>query len=82
MFKAVVKIALKKGVADPEGENTKKALGLLGFENINDVKTVKEFEIFFNAENDDIAHEKVKEMCKRLLANPVIHDYSMNINKI
>ena len=82
MFKAVVKIALKKGVADPEGENTKKALGLLGFVNINDVKTVKEFEIFFNAENNDIANEKVEEMCKRLLANPVIHDYSMNINKI
>ncbi len=82
MFKATIKIALKKGVADPEGENTKKALTLLGFENINEVKSAKNFEIFFEAVDEKEAKVKVDEMCRKLLANPVIHDYSIIINTI
>lgn len=82
MFKAEVKIALKKGVTDPEGENTKKALKLLGFDEVREVKSAKIFEIFFNERNEMEARERVEEMCRRLLANPVIHDYSIIIDKI
>jgi phosphoribosylformylglycinamidine synthase len=72
MVTAEVKIKLKKGVADPEGANTKKTLELLGFD-VADVKSVKVFEIHLATENREEAQQKVEEMCQKLLANPVIH---------
>jgi phosphoribosylformylglycinamidine synthase len=79
MVTAEVKIKLKKGVADPEGANTKKTLELLGFD-IADVKSVKVFEIYLGIEDMKEAERKVKEMCEKLLANPVIHEYSITFS--
>lgn len=76
MIVAEVKIKLKKGVADPEGANTKKTLELLGFD-VGEVKSVKVFEIQLGAENQEEAQQKVEDMCQKLLANPVIHEYSI-----
>jgi phosphoribosylformylglycinamidine synthase PurS subunit len=78
MAVAEVRVTLKKGVADPEGKNTLKALELLGFDGVRDVRSVKVFEI----ETDGKAEEtkrSVEEMCRKLLANPVIHNYSIRI---
>ncbi len=72
-----VRIKLKQGVADPEGENTKKALMLLGFSNVNSVRTVKTFIIDLNEEDGSKARAEVEEMCEKLLANPVIHEYEI-----
>lgn len=79
MIVAEVKIKLKKGVADPEGANTKKTLELLGFD-VVDVKSVKVFEIQLGTENQEEAQKKVEEMCQKLLANPVIHEYSITFS--
>ena len=78
MVVAEVRVELKKGVADHEGKNTLKALELLGFEGLKDVKTVKVFEIHLEGVSGDV-EKKVEEMCRRLLANPVIHNYSIKI---
>jgi phosphoribosylformylglycinamidine synthase len=77
MVIAEVRVELKKGVADPEGKNTLKALELLGFQGLKDVKTVKVFDIYLDDGGD--VGKKVDEMCRRLLANPVIHNYSIKI---
>ena len=72
-----IRIELKKGVADPEGKNTRKTLESLGFKGIADVKSVKLFEV----ELDMPADEAVKageEMCRKLLANPVIQNYKVS----
>ncbi|HPP44664.1 MAG TPA: phosphoribosylformylglycinamidine synthase subunit PurS [Methanomassiliicoccaceae archaeon] len=53
MVKADIRIELKHGVADPEGENTRKALELLGFKGIKSVKTVKLFEVEMDAEPEE-----------------------------
>ncbi len=78
-----VTIKLKRGVADPEGENTKKALNLLGFTNVRGVKSMKTFRIALEPETADADEETVKqeveEMCRKLLANPVIHDYDLQV---
>lgn len=79
MVVAEVKIKLKKGVADPEGANTKKTLELLGFENVGEVKSLKVFEIHLDTENVEQAKGELKDMCEKLLANPVIHEYSISI---
>ncbi len=77
MVKAFVEIHLKKGIADPEGSNTLKALKLLGFETATDVKSARLFEIDLEEEDRVRAEDLLEEMCNRLLANPVIHDYQI-----
>jgi len=78
MYHADVVINLKKGVADPEGVNTEKALELLGFD-VKEVKSAKIFRITLDAKNKNDAEKKTDEMCRRLLANPVIHNYNIKI---
>ncbi|TLZ70122.1 MAG: phosphoribosylformylglycinamidine synthase subunit PurS [Methanobacteriota archaeon] len=70
-----VEIHLKKGVADPEGDNVLKALKLLGFPDVTGVRSIKVFEIEVAARTAQKARASVEEMCRKLLANPVIHDY-------
>lgn len=76
-FTADVYISLKKGVVDPEGEATKKALNLLGFRNVKSVSSVKVFRIVLEAKSREDAEKMIEEMCEKLLANPVIQDYSI-----
>ncbi len=79
MVVAEVKIELKEGVADPEGTNTKKALELLDWE-IEGVKSGKIYEIDLGEDiSKENARKEVEEMCKRLLANPVIQTYEIDI---
>ncbi len=72
-----MRIKLKQGVADPEGENTSKALKLLGFSNVNSVRTVKTFIIDLRETDADKARAEVEAMCEKLLANPVIQEYEI-----
>ena len=75
-----VRIRLKKGVTDPEGSNTKKTLESLGFKGIDNVRTVKVFEIETKSPEPDALRE-CEEMCKSLLANPVIQNYELKVRK-
>ncbi|MBO8183670.1 MAG: phosphoribosylformylglycinamidine synthase subunit PurS [Archaeoglobus sp.] len=74
---ADVYIELKEGVTDPEGESTKKALKLLGFENVKNVSTRKVFRIEIDENDRGKAEEEIVQMCEKLLANPVIQKYSI-----
>ena len=71
----LVEIFLKKGVADPEGDATFKALKLLGFAGATAVRSAKLFRISLSEGDAAKARAEVEEMCRKLLANPVIHDY-------
>lgn len=78
MVTVEIRIELKKGVADPEGKNTKKTLESLGFKGIKDVKSVKLF--VMDLDMDAAAAKKEgEEMCKKLLANPVIQNYTVTV---
>ena len=73
-----IRIELKKGVADPEGKNTRKTLESLGFKGIADVRSVKLFEVELDMPADD-ALNAGEEMCRKLLANPVIQNYRVTV---
>ena len=73
-----IRIGLKTGMADPEGANVQKALDLLGFENINKVESAKCYRIIIDKEKD-AALELAEKMCQRLLANPVVHNYTISV---
>jgi phosphoribosylformylglycinamidine synthase len=79
MFEAKVTIGLKKGVSDPEGANTLKALRLLGFENVKEAKTTRTVDLIIDGKNRDKVKKEVEQMCQRLLTNPVIHTYDIEI---
>lgn len=78
MIVAEIRIELKPGVADPEGQNTKKTLELLGFRGIKSVRSIKFFEITLDLPRDE-AMKSCEEMCRRLLANPVIQTFKIEI---
>ena len=73
-----IRIGLKTGMADPEGTNVQKALSLLGFDNVNTVKSAKCFRVVING-NEETALAEAEKMCQRLLANPVVHEYSIAV---
>ena len=73
-----IRIELKKGVADPEGTNTKKTLESLGFKGIQSVKSVKMFEIELNLPEKE-AVAAGEEYCRKLLANPVVQSYKVTV---
>jgi len=79
MYEAKVKIGLKKGVSDPEGANTLKALHLLGFNSVKEARTNRTVDLLIDGKNKDEVKKKVEEMCQRLLTNPVIHTYEIEI---
>ena len=76
----LVEIFLKKGVADPEGDATFKALKLLGFTDVASVHSAKVFRIQLSENDAAKAKAAVEEMCRKLLANPVIHDYRITVS--
>ena len=70
-------ITLKKEVLDPQGKVIKSALDGMGFNNINEIRQGKYFEIDIDDKNQKKAEEKADEMCKKLLANLVIENYKI-----
>ncbi len=79
MVRVRIEVDLKKGVTDPEGENVRKALNLLGFKGIRAVHSAKLFLVDVDAAGAAEAREAANEMCRRLLANPVVHDYTITV---
>jgi phosphoribosylformylglycinamidine synthase PurS subunit len=77
-FRAEVRIELKPGVIDAEGETVQKSLKLLGYP-VKRVSSVKVYVIDIDANSEKDAKEKVDDACKRLLANPVIQNYSVRV---
>jgi len=81
MYETKVKIGLKKGVSDPEGANTLKALHLLGFNTVKEAKTLRTVDLLIEGKNKEEVKKKVEQMCQRLLTNPVIHTYEIKIEE-
>lgn len=80
-FKAEVRIELKPGILDAEGKTTANALKLLGFKEVTDVHSIKLFQIFVDSNTEEEARSIVEDSCKRLLANPVINNYTISIER-
>ena len=81
MFEAKVTITLKKGISDPEGANTLKALHLLGFDQVTEAKTTRVFHLSLDGTSKQTVKSEVEQMCQRLLTNPVIHNYTITIEE-
>jgi phosphoribosylformylglycinamidine synthase len=77
--KARVHITLKHGVLDPQGKAIAHALGSLGFDDVLDVRQGKFIEIQLKDGEAEAARARVEAMCARLLANPVVENWSVEL---
>ena len=72
-----VVVTLKNGVLDPQGKAIQQTLNGMNFNNVDDVRQGKFFEININENDEAKAKLQVEDMCKKLLANLVIEDYKI-----
>ena len=76
---ARVLVRKRAGVKDPEGDAIRGALESLDFTGVGDVRIGKVIDLEIDAPNDAAAREIVEEMAKRLLANPVMERFTVEI---
>ena len=81
MLTAKIYVTLKPGVLDAQGDTVKSALETLGFRGVGDVRIGKFLVIRLDGHVREQAAAQVEEMCRRLLANPVIEDYSFELEE-
>jgi phosphoribosylformylglycinamidine synthase len=74
---ARVYVTPKRGVLDPQGKAVEHALQALGFAEVGDVRIGKYIEIQLQEATAEQATARVREMCEKLLANPLIEDYEI-----
>lgn len=79
MYLAKVYIQYRPTVSDPQGQTIQGALHQLGFNSVTGVRAGKYMEIKLDAVSEDVATDQVRDMCDKLLANPVIEDYRFEI---
>lgn len=82
MFLARVYVTLKPTVNDPPGLTIRGGLHSLGFKSIESVRSGKYMEIRIDAPSAADAKSQVEEMCRKLLANPVIEDFRFEVDEL
>ncbi len=79
MLEVEVYISLKKTVADPQGLAVKHALESLGYSEVKDVRVGKLIYLRLDLADRKVAEERIEQMCKKLLANPIIEDFKFKL---
>ena len=81
VYKSKINITLKHGILDVQGKAVEHALHSINFQMINNVKIGKYVELNIEAENLENAEQIVADACNKLIANPIIEDFSIHISE-
>ncbi len=81
MFRAIIDITLRPSILDPQGKAVAHAVATLGIHGVQDVRMGKHVEVTFGALTEEEARRATEEICKKLLANPVMEDYRFVVEK-
>jgi phosphoribosylformylglycinamidine synthase subunit PurS len=79
-MRVTIFVSLKPGVLDPQGKAIERSLHTLGYNEIGGVRAGKVFELNIEAASRQAAELRIREICDKLLANPVIEDYRFEIS--
>jgi phosphoribosylformylglycinamidine synthase PurS subunit len=82
VYLAKVYVTLKPTVNDPQGLTIKGGLHSLGFESVEAVRAGKYLEIRLDGKDRAQAEDEVHEMCRQLLANPIIEEYRFELEEV
>lgn len=80
-FRVKIEIKLKPVVLDPQGKSVLSALANLGFGEVCDARVGKLIELRISDGSAESVRERVNEMCRKLLSNPVIEDFVVNVEE-
>jgi len=78
-YEARIEVGHRPGILDPQGGVIERALPALGYANVSHVRVGKSIRLAIDAPDEASARAQVEEMCRKLLANPVIEDYVVDI---
>jgi len=81
MYLAKIYVSLKPTVNDPQGLTIRGALHNLGFIEVTNVRMGKYIEVKIEENDETRAQEQINEMCRKLLANPIIENYTFELRK-
>jgi phosphoribosylformylglycinamidine synthase len=81
-FVVRVDVTHKEGILDPQGVAIERALPALGYANVRGVSVGKVLSLTIDAPDEQSARKQLDEMCRRLLANPVIENYALTITAL
>jgi phosphoribosylformylglycinamidine synthase subunit PurS len=82
VFRAVIQITLRPSILDPQGKAVAHAVGTLGVHGVQSVRMGKHVEVMFDGVTEDEARRSTEEMCRKLLANPVMEDFRFTLEKV
>ncbi len=77
-LKFSVTVTLKKDVLDPQGKVVQQTLQNMGMNTLKTLRQGKYFEIDINENSEELAKNKIEEMCKKLLVNLIIEDFKIS----
>lgn len=81
-YQASIKIMLKSGILDVQGKTVENSLHSIGFNSMKNVRIGKFVQLEIDASTSKQANELVKSACEKLIANPIIEDYEIQIEEI
>ncbi|MEW6230233.1 MAG: phosphoribosylformylglycinamidine synthase subunit PurS [Bacillota bacterium] len=81
-YKAEIKVTLKESILDPQGSAVRKALHSMSYSNILDVRIGKHIELMLSADDAESAEREAQEIADKLLANPVIENFSLEVQAV
>ncbi|HVW33557.1 MAG TPA: phosphoribosylformylglycinamidine synthase subunit PurS [Acidimicrobiia bacterium] len=79
VFEVRIEVGHRPGILDPQGGVIERALPALGYGNVSHVRVGKSIRLSVEAPDEAAARAQVDEMCRKLLANPVIEDYTVEL---
>ena len=78
-YEARIEVGHRPGILDPQGGVIERALPALGYANVSQVRVGKSIRLVVEAADEATARAEIEEMCRKLLANPVIEDYTIEL---
>jgi phosphoribosylformylglycinamidine synthase len=82
MYLSKIRVTLRPSILDPQGKAVEHAISSLGVGTIHDVRIGKYIEMKVNADDEAAARTATEEVCRKLLANPVMEDYHFEVEKL
>ena len=80
-MKVTVEITRRHEIADPQGATITRALRDLGHEGVDDVRVDRVIHLDVSGEDPDLVQQQVDRMCRELLANPVLEDFTIAVDR-
>ncbi len=81
-YEARVEVTHLPGISDPQGATVERALPALGYANVSEVRIGKSIRLVLDAPDAESARAQIDEMCRRLLANPVIEAFTVDVSEL